>query len=96
MYNQNEYIKQYNKNSYKNIALRVKPDIYAMIEKYCNDMKISKNAFLINAAAYIIDNDIPISEIMKWCDIVPGFLEHTPGDPTPGANLLERVNCICQ
>ena len=40
MYNQNEYIKQYNKNSYKNIALRVKHDIYAMIEKYCNDMKI--------------------------------------------------------
>ena len=65
MYNQNEYIKNYNKNTYKNIALRVKPDIYAMIEKYCNDMKISKNAFLINAAAYIIDNDIPISEIMK-------------------------------
>ena len=57
MYNQNEYI--------KNIALRVKPETYAMIEKYCNDMQISKNAFLINAAAYIIDNDIPISEIMK-------------------------------
>ena len=65
MYNQNEYVKQYNKNSYKNIALRVKPEIYAMIEKYCNDMKISKNAFLTNAAAYIINNDIPISEIMK-------------------------------
>ena len=60
MYNQNEYIKQYNKNSYKNIALRVKPDIYAMIEKYCNDNNMSKAQLLLKAAMYIINNNIAL------------------------------------
>ena len=60
MYNQNEYIKNYNKNSYKNIALRVKPETYAMIEKYCNDKSISKAQLLLKAAMYIIDNNIAL------------------------------------
>lgn len=62
MYNKLDYNSKYNKENYKNAALRIKPKDYEIIEKYCKDMNISKQSLFINAALYIINNDIPITE----------------------------------
>lgn len=59
-----EYISNYNKANYKNVALRLKPDDYEVIEKYCQDMDISKQKLFINAVKYVINNDIPLDEIL--------------------------------
>ena len=56
------YNNKYNKENYRNAALRIKPKDYEIIEKYCNDMNISKQSLFINAALYIINNDIPTEE----------------------------------
>ena len=62
MYNKIDYNKKYNKDNYRNVALRMKPKDYEIIEKYCKDMNISKQSLFINAALYIINNDIPTTE----------------------------------
>ena len=62
-FDQNAYIKAYNKEKYKNIALRCKPSEYEIIEKFCQDVQISKNKFMINCALYIINHDM-LDEIM--------------------------------
>lgn len=56
-----EYNNNYNKSHYKNINIRVKPEINKMLEDYCKDMNISKAEFVTNAVKYIIDNNIDIS-----------------------------------
>lgn len=62
MYNKLDYNNKYNKENYKNAALRIKSKDYEIIEKYCKDMNISKQSLFINAALYIINNDIPTEE----------------------------------
>lgn len=62
MYNKSDYNNKYNKENYKNAALRIKPKDYEIIDKYCKDMNISKQSLFINAALYIINNDIPTAE----------------------------------
>ena len=52
--------KKYKEKTYKIISIAAKFDEYATIEKYCNDNNISKNKFLLSAAAYIIDNNIKL------------------------------------
>ena len=63
-FDQKAYIQAYEKEKYKKILLRLKPSEYEQIEKYCQDMGISKNSFLIKSALYIIANDL-LSEIQK-------------------------------
>lgn len=65
MYNKIDYNKKYNKENYKNAALRIKLKDYEIIDSYCKDMNISKQSFFISAALYVINNDIPISEIKQ-------------------------------
>lgn len=60
-FNKKEYDKEYNKNNYKNINIRVKPEINEILENYCNDMNISKAKFVTNAVKYIIDNNITLN-----------------------------------
>ena len=38
---------------------------YNMINDFCNNMEISKAAFITGACRYVIENQIPISEIKK-------------------------------
>ena len=52
--------KKYKEKTYKTFSVNAKFDEYAMIENYCNDNNISKNKFLLSAAAYIIDNNIKL------------------------------------
>ena len=52
--------KKYKEKTYKIISIAAKFDEYATIEKYCNDNNISRNKFLLSAAAYIIDNNIKL------------------------------------
>lgn len=61
MDNKVKYINNYNKNHYKNINIRIKPEINKMLEDYCKDMNISKAEFVTNAVKYIIDNNIDIT-----------------------------------
>ncbi len=56
-----EYNNNYNKKHYKNINIRIKPEINEMLENYCKDMNISKATFITNAVKYIVDNNIDIS-----------------------------------
>lgn len=63
-FDQKAYIKEYEKEKYKKILIRLKPSEYEQIEDYCQNMDISKNRLLIDAALYIIDNDL-LSEIKK-------------------------------
>ena len=64
-YNNVEYNKEYNKNHYKSISAQIKPEDYAAIDDFCKEMKISKRNFIVSAARYIIDNNIPVSEFLK-------------------------------
>ena len=52
--------KKYKEKTYKTISIAAKFDEYAIIEKYCNDNNISRNKFLLSAAAYVIDNNIKL------------------------------------
>lgn len=53
--------KKYHKKTYKPFTINAKIEEYATIEKYCNDNNISKNKFMLNAAMYIIKNNIKIN-----------------------------------
>ena len=52
--------KKYHEKTYKTFTVNAKFDEYEKIEKYCNDNNISKNKFLLSAAAYVIDNNIKL------------------------------------
>lgn len=52
------YNSTYNKEKYKNMNMRVKPDDAELINNYCNDIGMSRADFLIKAAKYIIENHI--------------------------------------
>ena len=52
--------KKYKEKTYKTFSVNAKIAEYEKIEKYCNDNNISKNKFLLSAAAYIIDNNIKL------------------------------------
>lgn len=64
-FNKTAYNNAYNKEKYKNIALRCKPSDYETIEQFCQDLQISKNKFMINCALYIINHDM-IDEIRAY------------------------------
>lgn len=63
-FDQKAYIKEYEKENYKKILIRLKPSEYEQIEDFCQNMDISKNRLLIDSALYIIQNDL-LSEIKK-------------------------------
>ena len=48
-FNQNEYIKQYQKEHYKQFKINIKPDLFTRIDDYCKDNKISRSEFLAQA-----------------------------------------------
>lgn len=53
---------KYNSKAYKKIQAYIKPDDYTIIDNYCNARGISKAAFIVGAARYIIDNNIMLSD----------------------------------
>lgn len=53
---------KYNSKAYKKIQAYIKPADYTIIDSYCKARGISKAAFIVNAARYIIDNNIVLSE----------------------------------
>lgn len=57
-FNQNAYVKAYNKEKYKNFNMRLKPDIADKITAFCTDMGISKADFVAKCCLYIIDNNM--------------------------------------
>ena len=63
-FDQNKYIKAYNKEKYKNFNMMLKPEVVDKILNYCKDMNISKAKFVQLACLYIIDNDL-FSEIVQ-------------------------------
>lgn len=61
-FNQNEYIKAYNKEKYKNIALRVKPNVFDTIEQYAENMNLSKTELIVKCVMYCYDNYIDVTK----------------------------------
>lgn len=51
---------KYNKKTYKNIAIRVKPETAEKIKGYADLKKHSVASFIVKACDYIIDNDIDL------------------------------------
>ena len=52
--------KKYHEKTYKTFTVNAKFDQYDRITDYCNSHGISKNSFLLSAAAYVIDNNIKL------------------------------------
>ena len=52
--------KKYHDKTYKTISIAAKFDQYDKITDYCNSHGISKNSFLLSAAAYVIDHNIKL------------------------------------
>ena len=52
--------KKYHEKTYKTFTVNAKFDQYEKITDYCNSHGISKNSFLLSAAAYVIDNNIKL------------------------------------
>lgn len=61
-FNQNDYIKEYKKQHYKNMNVACNPEDAEKITNYCKDMNISRQKFIIKAVLYAIDNNL-IDEI---------------------------------
>ena len=59
------YINNYNKVNYKNVALRIRQNDYELLENYCKDMNISKQSLFLNAVKYIINNNISLDEYIQ-------------------------------
>ena len=49
----------------KQINATLNIEDYNMINNFCNEMEISKAAFITGACRYIIENQIPVSELKK-------------------------------
>lgn len=60
-----QYISEYNKQHYTRINLHVDKNSALCIKEYCKDMQISQNNFMISAAKYIIDHNIPLNEYIQ-------------------------------
>ncbi|MDE6594200.1 MAG: hypothetical protein K2K57_14205 [Oscillospiraceae bacterium] len=59
---------KYNKENYKKIQANIKPDVYNVINNYCNSTGISKAMLITAACLYIINNNIDISNITTGTD----------------------------
>lgn len=61
-FDQNEYIKSYNKEKYTSCNLRIKPDDAVQITEYSKKVGMSRASFFVACCKYIIENNIDISE----------------------------------
>ena len=59
-FNQTVYKNAYNKAHYTDCKVRLKPDESDKINSFCSLKGYSKNSFFIQAAMYIIDNNIEL------------------------------------
>ena len=57
-FDQNAYITAYQKENYKNMNIRLKPEIVDKINDFCKDMNVSRQKFVQLACLYVIDNDL--------------------------------------
>lgn len=46
----------------KQLAVKIKPDHYNIIDQHCKSHGISKAAFVVGACKYCIDNNIDLSK----------------------------------
>ena len=59
-FNQSKYIQQYIKDNYTECKLRLKPDESAKVDSFIASKGYKKSRFFIQAAMYIIDNNIEL------------------------------------
>ncbi len=60
MSNDKKYIQKYIKDHYIECKVRLKPDISDKINAFCTARGVSKNKLFVDAALYIIENNIDI------------------------------------
>lgn len=52
-----------NDNKKKQLNIALNPDDFNLINDFCSSMKISKISFIVGACKYVIENNIPVSEL---------------------------------
>lgn len=53
--------KKYNAKTYKNLAIRIRPEALDIINGYCQRVGMSKASAIVNAIKYCSDNNIDLS-----------------------------------
>lgn len=64
-FNKAEYNKEYNKDNYKTVTIRLKFDDYDKIKEYCDIFGISFNNFVKLSGLYAVDT-ADISDLKKY------------------------------
>ena len=64
-FNRAEYNKEYNKDNYKTVTIRLKFDDYDKIKEYCDTFGISFNNFVKLSGLYAVDT-ADISDLKKY------------------------------
>lgn len=65
VFNKAEYNKEYNKDNYKTVTIRLKFDDYDKIREYCDTFGLSFNNFMKLSGLYAVDT-ADISDLKKY------------------------------
>lgn len=55
-------VNKYNKKTYSNISIRIKPDDAEFIDSYAKRINISKAQLIVKAIRYVADNNITLKD----------------------------------
>lgn len=62
-FNQSDYITSYTKDNYNRVTLKLRKRENDILEEYCKNLHLSKNALLQKCMIYCFDQMIDISDI---------------------------------
>ena len=57
--------RKYLDKTYKNLAIRIRPENVQLIDNYCKSIGLSKAATIVNAIKYLIENNVNLAEWIK-------------------------------
>lgn len=67
-FNQSKYIQEYMKQHYKEIKIRVRPEIAADFDRLAAASGLSRSAAIVAAVRYCLDNNIDIGAAAAACE----------------------------
>lgn len=68
-FNQNEYIKEYNKQNYTSCSIKVKKEFMDILANYSQNLGISKTELIQKCVLYCYENYIDVSkQALKYGD----------------------------
>lgn len=57
--------RKYLDKTYKNLAIRIRPEKVQLIDNYCKSIGLSKAATIVNAIKYLKENNVNLAEWIK-------------------------------